>query len=339
MHTKEVRSAARAALKGVCRVCPVCDGNACAGEMPGMGGCGSGASFKANVAAIARRTLNMRVLHGVENCNTGVSFWGAAVSMPIMVAPMAGASVNLGGAISEEAMVRALNEGAKAAGATIWGGDGIGWSFFDLSLAAMSAVGNAGIPTIKPKTLDEIRSAMQKAEAVGSLAVAIDFDAMAFYAARTTGKRVGPRSFEDLCNVVKSTKLPCVFKGIMTVDEALLAAKAGAAGIVVSNHGGRALDCVPGTADVLAPIAKAVRDKMIVFVDGGVRSGTDTLKMLALGAHAVLVGRPLLVAAVGGGSEAVAAYLNHMRTELAQAMMLTGLADLRNVPESILFAG
>jgi isopentenyl diphosphate isomerase/L-lactate dehydrogenase-like FMN-dependent dehydrogenase len=116
-----------------------------------------------------------------------------------------------------------------------------------------------------------------------------------------------------------------------------MAAESGAAAIVVSNHGGRVLDHTPGTAEVLAAIADRVKKyKMVILVDGGVRNGYDVLKMLALGAAAVLVGRPVIRGAVGGGQEGVSLVLNKMRKELAEAMVLTGTADVKKVKRSIL---
>ena len=111
----------------------------------------------------------------------------------------------------------------------------------------------------------------------------------------------------------------------MTPDEAEIAVAAGAAGIVVSNHGGRILDHTPGAAEVLPAIARAVRGRAVVLADGGVRTGVDVLKYLALGADAVLIGRPLVVGAFGGGAEGVALLLRKLQAELTSAMPFTAL--------------
>ena len=105
---------------------------------------------------------------------------------------------------------------------------------------------------------------------------------------------------------------------------------------MVSNHGGRVLDHTPGTAEVLPGIAATVKGKTKVLVDGGVRTGADVLKMLALGADAVLIGRPLVTGAFGGGAEGVASILNKLKAELISAMLLTGTASVRNVSPDIL---
>jgi isopentenyl diphosphate isomerase/L-lactate dehydrogenase-like FMN-dependent dehydrogenase len=123
----------------------------------------------------------------------------------------------------------------------------------------------------------------------------------------------------------------------MTVEDAVLAAEAGAYGIVVSNHGGRVLDFSPGTADVLPAIASTLKDKVVILVDGGVRTGTDVLKMLALGADAVMLGRPFTIAAMGGLQTGVEKLIDKIKSELVQAMILTGTACISDVSSSILY--
>ena len=145
-----------------------------------------------------------------------------------------------------------------------------------------------------------------------------------------------PKTLKQLKEIVQSTRLPFLIKGVMTPEEALMALEIGAAGIIVSNHGGRVLDHTPGTAQVLPLIADKVQGKMIILVDGGVRYGADVLKMLALGADAVLVGRPLVRGSVGGGAEGVALMLKKLNDELQVAMTLTGTADVKRVSRNIL---
>ena len=123
------------------------------------------------------------------------------------------------------------------------------------------------------------------------------------------------------------TRLPILIKGIVRVDDAVRAVSHGAAGVVVSNHGGRQLDASPATIDVLPRIVDAVAGRGEILVDGGVRRGTDVLKALALGARAVLVGRPVLWGLASGGREGVAGALGVLRRELDLAMALCGCTD------------
>ncbi len=135
------------------------------------------------------------------------------------------------------------------------------------------------------------------------------------------------------------TKLPVVVKGIVRADDARRAIEAGAAGIVVSNHGGRQLDASPATIDVLAPIADAVAGRGEIFVDGGIRRGSDVVKALALGARAVLVGRPVLWGLAAGGREGVATALGILRRELDAAMALCGCPTVAAITRDLVTPG
>ena len=242
---KEIRAAARERMKGHCRVCPVCDGKACSGEVPGMGGLGTGASFRNNREALNACKLNMTALHDAREPRTNCTILGIDLSFPVMAAPIGGVSFNMSDAMSEDDYIFAILEGSRAAGVIGCTGDGV-----------------------PPFIID-----------------------------------------------------------------------AGCDAIVVSNHGGRVLDHCPGTATVLPAIADAVRGKITILADGAVRDGVDVLKMLALGADAVLVGRPLCIAAIGGGVEGVTKYWQQMQGQLVQAMLLTGCASLADVREHIIYRG
>ncbi|WP_310601341.1 alpha-hydroxy-acid oxidizing protein [Desulfobulbus sp.] len=336
MDMKTVREDARKKLKGFCRVCPVCDGRVCAGEVPGMGGLGTASSFRANIEALARVRLQMRTIHPVKEPKLSFSLWGRTLSMPILVAPMTGSTYNMGGAMTEEQFVAELAAGALQAGTIAMTGDGADPSMFGSGLAAGKANRASTIAIIKPRAQEVIVSYLRQAEEAGVLATGMDVDGAGLVTMAMKGQPVGPKTFEELREVIGATQLPFIVKGVMTVDEAEAAVRAGAAAIVVSNHGGRVLDSVPGAAEVLPAIADRVKGKAMVFADGGVRSGTDVLKLLALGADAVLIGRPMITAVYGGGRDGVALALNQLRNELLQAMLLTGTADVGQVARSIL---
>jgi 4-hydroxymandelate oxidase len=135
------------------------------------------------------------------------------------------------------------------------------------------------------------------------------------------------QALEWLCSI---SRVPVIVKGIVRSDDAALAIQHGAAGVIVSNHGGRQLDSAPATVDVLARIVDAVDGRVPVLIDGGVRRGTDVLKALALGASAVLLGRPILWGLAVGGEDGVRRVLNILRDEFAIAM---GLAGCRRISE------
>ena len=149
-----------------------------------------------------------------------------------------------------------------------------------------------------------------------------------------TGLEWGTRqkiSFFMLLLSVSVFSLPFIVKGVMTVKGALKAKEAGAAAIVVSNHGGRVLDQCPATAEVLEEIADAVGDSMKILVDGGIRSGTDIFKALALGADGVLICRPFVVSVYGGGAEGVKTYIEKLGAELKDTMQMCGAHSLSEI--------
>ncbi len=339
MDLKSIRATAREKLKGYCRVCPVCNGVVCAGEVPGMGGTGSGSAFRENLEALARHRLNMRTIHDVKTTNTSFTLWGEQLSMPILSAPLTGTTYNMGGQMSEAEFTEAIIAGSVLAGTLGMTGDGADPDMYGSGLSAITNNQGRGIPVIKPREQQEIIARIRKAEEVGAFALGMDIDGAGLITMALKGQPVGPKTVRELSEVIKSTSLPFIVKGIMTTMEAELALEAGAKAIVVSNHGGRVLDSTPGAADVLADIADRVKGKMVIFADGGVRTGTDVLKLLALGADAVLVGRPIMIGAFGGGREGVTFLLKKMMNELVQAMLLTGTADVKNVSKEILYRG
>lgn len=333
---KEYYDVAKEKMKGFCRVCPQCNGKACVGQVPGMGGLGTGSSFAANVESLARYKFNMRLIHDVTAPDTSIDFLGKKLSMPVLAAPIGGVSFNMGGGISEEAYIESVIDGCLAAGTLGCTGDGVPEWLHSAGFAAIEKSEGQGIPFIKPWESEELYQKIDKAVKSGTDIFGMDIDAAGLVTLRQMGRPVSPKTPEELKKIIDSTSMKFILKGVMTVDEAKMAAEIGVDAIVVSNHGGRVLDFAPGAADVLAPIADAVKGKVTILADGGVRSGGDVLKLLALGADAVMIGRPISVAAVGGLQDGVQAYLEKIRGELIQTMVLTGTANVREVSRDIL---
>ncbi|HBB17996.1 MAG: alpha-hydroxy-acid oxidizing enzyme [Syntrophus sp. RIFOXYC2_FULL_54_9] len=337
MNVKEVREEAKKRFNGICRVCRECNGVVCAGEFPGIGGVGSGASFINNYKALADLRLNMRVIHAAGDPEMSTTLLGQKLSMPILGGVVAGARMNFREIISEEGLATAFIAGARQAGTLAMTGDGPDPILYTAGLSAIRDNSGQGIPITKPRDQAGIIANLRRAEAAGCVAVGIDIDAAGILPMRAAGQPVGPKTVAQLKELVQSTPLPLILKGIMCAEDAMAAREAGAAAIVVSNHGGRVLDHTPGTAEVLPQIARAVRDDLVVLADGGVRSGGDVLKMLALGAHAVLIGRPLATGAIGAGAEGVRLILEQMRNELKVAMIYAGCASVREIGEGVLW--
>jgi isopentenyl diphosphate isomerase/L-lactate dehydrogenase-like FMN-dependent dehydrogenase len=302
-----------------------------------MGGVGTGSAFGENLEALAKRRLNMKTIHDVKTADTSFPLWGDTLAMPVLGAPLTGVSYNMGGQISESEFSEMLIDGALLAGTIGMIGDGADPEMFNGGIAAIANHMGKGIPIIKPRNQNEVIKRIRQAEEAGAIAVGIDIDGAGLVTMAMKGQPVGPKTLRELSEIIKATRLPFILKGIMTPVEADLAVEAGAAAIVVSNHGGRVLDYTPGVADVLSKIADHVRGKVVIFADGGVRSGTDVLKLLSLGADGVLVGRPLAIGAFGGGGDGVAFLLRKMMNELVQAMLLTGTADIKNVNRDIIY--
>jgi len=333
---KEIRDNARQLMKGYCRVCPVCDGRVCAGEVPGMGGLGTGRAFRANLDALARQCLNMRLLHDVVAPDTKVTILGKKLAMPVLAAPIGGISFNMGGQISEEAYIDAVIGGCLSQGILGGVGDGVPDFIHQAGYAAIKAHGGAGIPFIKPWGEAELNIKLQKALETGTDIIGMDVDAAGLVTLKLMGRPVTPKPPEQLQDFISRLPGKFILKGIMTKADASIAADAGVHAIVVSNHGGRVLEHAPGAAEVLPEIAQAVKGRVTILADGGVRSGGDVLKLLALGADAVMIGRPIAVAAIGGLQGGVEKYLQQIKSELQSAMVLTGTPSVTRVSREIL---
>ena len=168
----------------------------------------------------------------------------------------------------------------------------------------------------------------------GPFAVAMDIDAAGLPFLKGLEPPAGGKTVSELADIVKAVEKPFILKGVMTPKAALKAQEAGAAAIVVSNHGGRVLDQCPATAEVLPEIVKAVKDSgsdMKIFVDGGIRTGTDIFKALALGADGVLIARPFVTAVYGGGGEGVKVFIEKYAEELRDTMYMCGAFSLSDI--------
>lgn len=338
MDMREIRDIAKEKLGRYCLVCRVCNGRACAGWVPGIGGVGTGSSFIRNVEAVQAIKVNLHTIHQVGNPDISLELFGHRLETPILAAPIAGGGT-IGNAIAPPDSYRALVGGSRLAGGLGTTGDGPSDTLFEAGTGVIAENGGRGIPFIKPRVEEaKILERIRLAEAAGVWAVGMDIDAAGIVGMVKRGHPVEPKSPAELERIIASTQLPFVLKGIMTPEDARLAADVGAAAIVVSNHGGRVLDHTPGTIEVLPKIAEVVGDQVTVLADGGVRGGVDVLKFVALGAQAVLVGRPLLIAAVGGGMEGVKAIIEDYSDQLKVAMILTGYQTLEAVDPRVLYS-
>ena len=160
--------------------------------------------------------------------------------------------------------------------------------------------------------------------------------ARTFYHPDFAGKVLYPATWRELEWLVKRSPVPVLVKGVLRADDAVACAEHGAKAIIVSNHGGRHLDTTVTTAAAIGEIAAALSGKADVYVDGGIRRGTDIVKALALGARAVLIGRPVIWGLSVHGADGVAAVIEHLRVELVRAMQLSGTPKLSDITRDLL---
>jgi 4-hydroxymandelate oxidase len=144
-------------------------------------------------------------------------------------------------------------------------------------------------------------------------------------------------NWNDISWLCSIARIPVLLKGVLNPEDAVRSLDTGVGGIIVSNHGARNLDTLPSTAEALPRVAEKVNGRVPILVDGGIRRGTDVLKALALGAKAVLVGRPYLYALAYAGAEGVARAIGILQTELMMAMALTGRTSVEQIDRSVLW--
>jgi isopentenyl diphosphate isomerase/L-lactate dehydrogenase-like FMN-dependent dehydrogenase len=346
MTLTKVREEAKKKLMGVCGVYKICDGDAmriCQGQSYGrplgFGGIGSGASFNNNVLALKKLKLKMKTIGDHFEANTTYDFFGRELSMPIMGASIAGVN-SFGGekVISEKKFCRSVVLGCKDAGTIGWRGDTYTYSLDNsYGIDAIAEAGGLGVKIVKPREQEKIMEFFKKAEKANSVAVGVDIDGCGSYAMATHSKPVFKKNIDDLKELVSSTKLPVIVKGIMSIEDAVAAKDAGAAAIVVSNHGGRVLDHTHGTVEILPGVVSELGGKIRILIDGGFRTGYDVLKALALGAESVLIGRDIVRAAVGAGVEGVRIQMEYLQKTLAKAMKMANCKDLKEVNKFILY--
>ena len=312
-------------------------------------GAGDELTVRWNKEAYQRIRLKPHVLVDVSKLDTRVTLFGQEHPFPILLAPTA--AQKLTHPEGELATVR----GAGAAGTTM-----VLSSFSNTSLEDVAAVAKSPLWFQLYAQTDHgfTRELVQRAQAGGYRALCLTVDSP-ISGARNREKRadakLGPLSnlrgvqtfsgvldaalsWKDLEWLLSFAKIPLLVKGVLNPDDADRAVKTGVAGIMVSNHGGRNLDTLPATIDALPQVADKVGGRVPVFVDGGIRRGTDVLKGVALGANAVLIGRPYLYGLGAAGEAGVTKVVNILQREFQMAMMLTGRTSIGSIDKSVIWS-
>lgn len=336
MTYKEVLQAAQGQM-GPCRACPVCNGRACGGTIPGPGAKGSGTVAVRNFDAWRNVRLNMDTIHENFVPDTSLTLFGRSFKYPFFAGPVGAMALHYGDKYNDLDYNNILVPACAAAGIAAFTGDGTNPKVMEGAAAAITACGGAGIPTVKPWDNATVARKIALARSSGCFAMAMDIDAAGLPFLKGLTPPAGSKTVEELRQIIDYAKKPFIIKGIMTVRGALKALEAGASGIVVSNHGGRVQDQCPSTAEVLPAIADAVGGKLTILVDGGLRTGTDIFKALAMGADGVLIGRPFVTMVYGGGAEGPGVLVNKLQAELADTMAMCGAHSLAEIRRDMLF--
>lgn len=331
MTYQEVLKNARTCMGEYCKACPVCNGKACGNQMPGPGAKGSGTVAIRNYDKWQELCVNMDTICENKWVDTTLNLFGQTFRLPIFAAPIGAMKLHYGDKYDDLEYNDILVPACADAGIAAFTGDGTNPAVMVAATEAVKKQGGKGIPTVKPWDINTLKEKLSMIKKSCSFAVAMDIDAAGLPFLKNLTPPAGSKTVEELKEVIKEAEVPFIVKGIMTVKGALKAKESGASAIVVSNHGGRVLDQCPATAEVLEEIADAVGEDMKIFVDGGIRSGVDVFKALALGADAVLIGRPYVTAVYGGAAEGVAAYTDKLAAELEDVMAMCGAHSLEEI--------
>jgi isopentenyl diphosphate isomerase/L-lactate dehydrogenase-like FMN-dependent dehydrogenase/rubredoxin len=337
------RDIARKQLSRICAVNKVCDGDAdrlCQGmkygKPIGFGGAGQGKTWSANFQALSRYTLKMQVIKKHREPKLETTFLGNRISLPVLATSISGTLISMNNALSEEEFQRGMVEGAKQAGTIGLSGNTVDAPDHP-GVDVIGGIGGWGIPVFKPQSQERLLNLFKRCENADVLAIGVDLDGYGSTNWALRGKPLYRKSESDLKELVDATEKPVIFKGIMNVEDAGKVADSGAKALDVSNHGGRVMDCGKGVAEVLPEIVDKFKGKITIMADGAVRTGFDVLKLLALGADVALIGRPLAWMSLAGGPEAVAMYINYVKSDLRMAMVMTSCDSLSEVNRNILF--
>ncbi|MGC3972327.1 MAG: alpha-hydroxy acid oxidase [Pirellulales bacterium] len=319
-------------------------------------------TLRENTAAFARLKLLPPLLSGVSNTSLKTTVLGQPVDLPILLAPVAAQRMyHPQGALAAARAAAAMH--------TVFGVSSSATN--SIEEIAQAANGPKWYQLYMPRDRQIAERLVARAEAAGYKALVLTVDLGEWKDADRRNRFMLPRDmllkhlrdigFDGVrddwteADVVKfnasawdltfsweifdwlraRTKLPLVIKGVLRTDDARRAVDAGVQGIVVSNHGGRRLDTMPATIDRLPHIVEAISGKVEVFLDGGIRRGTDVLKALALGARAVLIGRPYAYGLAADGEAGVKRVLELLRDELENGLIACGCRSVADVPASL----
>lgn len=337
MDYKQVLEKAKANIGPFCKACPVCNGVRCRNTIPGPGAKGVGDVAIRNYNKWQEIRINMDTLCENITPDTSVTLFGKKMDIPVFAGPVGAVKLHYGDKYTDEEYNDIIISGAKRAGIAAFTGDGTNPRVMEAAAKAIKKYDGCGIPTIKPWNIDTVKEKFDLIKDSGCFAVAMDIDAAGLPFLKNMTPPAGSKTVEQLKEIVSLSPAPFIVKGVMTVAGALKAKEAGAKAIVVSNHGGRVLDGCPSTAEVLPEIARAVGDDMTIIVDGGIRTGLDIFRAIALGADAVIIARPYVTSVYGAAEEGVKVYTDKLKAELSDVMSMCGAKTIKDINFDMLY--
>ncbi len=338
MTYQEVLANARESISKNCKACPVCNGKACSNHIPGPGSKGIGDTAMRNYDKWQDIRVHMDTICESGTPDTTLELFGKSFRYPFFAGPVGAVVAHYSDKYDDKGYNNILVKACADNGIAAFTGDGLDATVMQVACDAIAASNGVGVPTVKPWNLETIEGKMEYVKASGSFAVAMDIDAAGLPFLKGMNPPAGSKTVEQLAQIAKMAGKPFIVKGVMTVKGALKAKEAGAAGIVVSNHGGRVLDQCPATAEVLCDIVDALKGSGVkVIVDGGIRTGTDVFKALAMGADAVIICRPFVPMVYGGAEEGVKLYINKIGAELEDTMAMCGAKDLASITRDMIY--
>ncbi len=331
MTYQEVLENARKTIGPNCKVCPVCNGLACKNTMPGPGSKAPGLGANVNYEGWQKIRLEMDTITDVKDPDTSIELFGRTFAMPVFTAPIGSIAMQY----NPTDDVRDFNDkciaACEAEGSAHFFGDGLKEDVQLRALQAGSAHSNACVPVLNPMNTEAIKAKLAQIAEYDPFAVSLVADSAGLPHLKKLGGSAGTKDVALIRELRECTKKPFIVKGIMSVKAAEKAVEAGADAIIVSNHGGRVLPYAPSTAEVLPEIVAAVGGKVKILVDGGLRTGYDVFKAIALGADGVLICRPVLISYYGGGEEGIRVYLQKIKAEFSDAMYMCGAKTVADV--------
>ena len=336
MEYNEICQKAREIFGAHCTVCPVCNGKRCGNTIPGPGCKAPGLTAVRNYEKWQDIFVNMDTLCSSKTPETNFSLFGKDFKYPIFAAPIGSMKMHYGGELTDLTYNEILIPGCKEAGIAAFTGDGVDPEIMIDSARVMSENGGIGVPIIKPWNVEAVLEKLDILNKTEIFAAGMDIDGAGLPFLKKMNPNAGSKTVEEMQTITSYAKMPFIIKGIMTVKGAVKAVESGAKAIVVSNHGGRVLGNCPSTAEVLGDIANAVGKDVTILVDGGIRNGSDIFKALALGADAVLIGRPYVPMVYGGGKEGIKVYTDKLGAELVDTMTMCGAHSLEEISRDMI---